>query len=122
MIVLYVHGKVEDAYHYFFSCVKYNILQNDLFNEKYIFNVENVHSIGTICYREIHVAPSVKQKSENLFFKVQLFQKDIWTVLILNDYFNKNVYPELYKPVSTCQLLDLDLKKFYKLQQRHVFD
>lgn len=36
-------GKVEDAYHFFFSCVKYDIPRNDLFNV--FFRIENLHII-----------------------------------------------------------------------------
>ena len=38
-------GKVEDTYHYFFTCTKYSALRNDIFNE--IFRIENLNIVNT---------------------------------------------------------------------------
>lgn len=65
-------GKVEDAYHYFFSCVKYNIPRNDLFNV--IFRIENLNIIDTHVLLWGDNSFSITE-NENLFFNVQLFLK-----------------------------------------------
>lgn len=65
-------GKVEDAYHYFFSCAKYNIPRNDLFNV--IFRIENLHIIDTQVLLWGDNSISIAE-NENLFFNVQLFLK-----------------------------------------------
>lgn len=65
-------GKVEDACRYFFSCAKYNIPRNDLFNV--IFRIENLHIIDTHVLLWGDNSISIAE-NENLFFNVQLFLK-----------------------------------------------
>ena len=38
-------GRLEDTYHYFFTCTKYTTARNDLFNE--IFRIENLNIVNT---------------------------------------------------------------------------
>lgn len=55
-----------------FSCAKYNIPRNDLFNV--IFRIENLHIIDTQVLLWGDNSISIAE-NENLFFNVQLFLK-----------------------------------------------
>ena len=38
-------GKIEDEYHYFFTCPRYNVARNVLFNN--IFSIDKLHIVNT---------------------------------------------------------------------------
>lgn len=40
-------GKVEDTYHYFFSCTKYARARDELFNN--VFKIRNLNIVNTMC-------------------------------------------------------------------------
>lgn len=65
-------GKVEDTYHYFFSCTKYARARDELFNN--VFKIRNLNIVNThvLLWGDVSVSDSV---NETLFSMVHLFIK-----------------------------------------------
>ena len=65
-------GKPEDAYHFFFSCNKYPVSRNELFNV--IFRMESLHIVDTrvLLWGDNFISD---KENEKLFSYVQLFIK-----------------------------------------------
>lgn len=65
-------GKVEDTYHYFFSCTKYARARDELFNN--VFKIRNLNIVNThvLLWGDVTVSDSV---NETLFSMVHLFIK-----------------------------------------------
>ena len=66
----YTCGKIEDTYHYFFTCVKYARARDELFNN--VFNICHLNIVNT------HVLlwgdTSITDKdNEHLFFLVHMY-------------------------------------------------
>lgn len=64
--------KVEDTYHYFFSCIKYARARDELFNN--VFKIRNLNIVNThvLLWGDVTVSDSV---NETLFSMVHLFIK-----------------------------------------------
>lgn len=65
-------GKVEDTYHYFFSCTKYACARNELFNN--VFKIQNLNLVNphVLLWGDVTISDSI---NENLFSMVHLFIK-----------------------------------------------
>ena len=65
-------GKIEDTYHYLFSCVKYDRARDELFNN--VFNICNLNIVNThvLLWRDTSITD---KDIENLFSQVHIYIK-----------------------------------------------